>query len=443
MRNLKLNKAWLITLTSLLCTIFSNITHAEWRDLFTYLQPSITLEEEYNDNINLTARNRMDDFITTISPGIKVSTTPRSPITGEFRRVPTAEERLGMDLDFRAGFVFYAKEEDYNYVSLNGNLNGWYAATKNFIFRLRDYLIRSNEIREADYSVTAIEGQRLLSRTLRRVSYFRNVFEPSFEYRFGRENLLAFNFRNNLYEIQSRTAEDSMENTFNPRLTYWFNIRNGIFLEYGLTFADFERSADWVGHMGTGRFTHRFNPRTLAFLEYTYLNRNFDSPAIDYEVHRPSIGMEHALSPTMNIRGQAGYFWQNPSRGSTSGGLYYDILLTERGERTLYTLSFRGGYVEEYFTAENIGFTKSHRLIGTVSHRLLERANVGLRASYERAKYRGGEIDRIWTAGVNGSYQVFRWLGISLEFSHRENHSNISERDYSEYRGVFRLTASY
>lgn len=434
---------FLITCFLISVFLFPSLGFGQVKEIFSWVQPYINLEGEYNDNIDLTPKNRLDDFITTISPGIRVSTIPRSPATGEFRRAPTAEEKFGIDLDFRAGFVFYAKEEDYNYVSLNGTLNGWYAPIKNLTFRVRDYLIRSNEIREADYSVVAIEGQRLLSRTYRRVRYFRNVFEPSAEYRFGKENLLAIHFRNNLYEIQSRTAEDSMENTVNPRLTYWFDIRNGIFLEYGLTFGNFERSADWIGHLGTGRFTHRFNPRTSAFVEYTYLNRNFDSPATDYEVYRPSLGMEHALSPTLSVRGQAGYFWQNPSQGSTTGGLYYDVLITERAKRTLYTLAFQGGYVEEYFTAENIGFTRSHRLIGTITHRVLERMSIGLRASYERAKYGRGEIDRIWMAGINGSYQVLRWLTLSLEFAHRENHSNIYERDYSEYRGLFRLTVSY
>jgi len=419
-------------------------THAEREGLFTYLQPYITLEGEYNDNINLTARNRLDDFITTISPGIRFSTMPRSPVTGEFRRVPTAEEKFGLELDARAGFVFYAKEEDNNFISLNGTLNGWYAPTRNLTFRVRDYLIRSDEIRERDYSLTAVEGQQFLSRTNRRETYYRNVFEPSMNYRFGKENLFSLSFRNTLYEIQSRTAEDSVENTISPKLSYWFNVRNGISLEYGLTFARFQRSPDWVGHMGSGRFIHRFNPRTSIFGDYTYLIRNFDSPSIDYSVHRPSVGMEHAFSPTLSGRAQVGYFWQNPNRGSTIGGLYYDLLFTQRAERTTYTLAFQGGYVEEYFTAENLGFTKSHRLIGTVSHRLLERMTVGMRGSYERARYaNNNNIDRIWSAGVNASYQILRWLGMSLELSHRENHSNISNRDYSEYRGIFRLTATY
>jgi len=434
-----------VAMLSALCAmlfLMSGMAYAKG-ELFNYVQPYIALEGEYNDNINLTARNRKEDFITTISPGIRFSTLPRSPVTGEFRRTPTAEEKFGMDFDVRAGFVIYAKEEDNNYISLNGTLNGWYAPTRNLTFRVRDYLIRSDEIREADYSVTAIEGQRLLSRTNRRETYYRNVFEPSAEYRFGRENLFAILFRNTVYEIESRTAEDSMENTINPRLNYWFNVRNGIYLEYGLTFANFERSSDWVGHLATGRFTHRFNPRTSIFGEYTYLNRNFDPPSIDYQVHRPSLGIEHAFSPTLSGRGQVGYFWQDPRRGSTSGGLYYDLLLTERRERTTYTIGFQGGYVEEYFTAENLGFTRSHRIIGTVSHRLFERMTVGGRGSYERAKYATGSVDRIWGAGVNASYQVLRWLALSLEFSHRENHSNLSERDYSEYRGLLRITASY
>lgn len=416
---------------------------AEIKEVFSRFQPYITLEGEYNDNIDLTARNRRDDFITTVSPGIRFSTIPRSPGTGEFRRTPTAEEKFGIELDARTGFVFYAMEEDNNFISLHGTLTGWYAPIRNLTFRVRDYLIRSDDIREADYSLTAVEGQRLLARTSRRETYYRNVFEPSAEYRFGRDNLFVLLFRNTVYEIESRTSEDSMENTINSRISYWFNIRNGIYLEYGLTFGNFEQSSDWVGHLATGRFTHRFNPRTSVFGEYTYLNRDFDSPSIDYQVYRPSLGIEHAFSPTLSGRGQIGYFWRNPNRGSTTGGLSYDLLFTQRAERTTYTLAFQGGYVEEYFTAENLGFTKSHRLIGTVSHRLLERMTVGLRGSYERARYIDRGIDRIWGAGVNASYQVWRWFGLSLELSHRENHSNISNRDYSEYRGLLRLTASY
>jgi len=75
--------------------------------------------------------------------------------------------------------------------------------------------------------------------------------------------------------------------------------------------------------------------------------------------------------------------------------------------------------------------------------------SVGLYSSYEWAKYPGTEIgfrtpvDQIWGVGGNASYQILRWLNLSLDLSHRENRSNISDRDYSEYRGMLRATATY
>ena len=436
--------------------LLPTIAHAWSEDILSHFQVYITAEEQYNSNLDL-APNRLkrDDFITTVSPGLKFSTSPKSPVTGEFRRDPTADERFGIDLDFRAGFVFYAKEHDNNYISLNGTLNAWYAFTRNFTFRVRDYLIRSDEIREADYSTTAIEGQTLLSKANTREPYFRNVFEPTLEYRFGRENIIALNYRNNIYDTKSDVSENSMENYINPRLTYWFNIRHGIYLEYGLALGDFEISPDLVGHMAMGRYIYRFNPKTSIFGEYTQLWRNFDNPSVaenpsfDYVVYRPSIGIEHSFSSTLSARVQGGYYLADPRGGTTVDGPFFDVLLTQRGQRTTYTLSLQGGYTEDFFTPENQGFAQYYRALGRITHQLLQRMFVGLYGSYEWAKYPGTVIedktpkDQIWAVGCNASYQVLRWLNLSLDASHRENRSNISDRDYSEYRGIFRVTATY
>jgi hypothetical protein len=445
----KPNKLWFgAFMIALLLAGLTPRAHAEVGDLFTYFQPYISVQEEYNSNIDLTPTNRRDDYITTVSPGLRFSTLPRGEVT-RAQQAPTAEQKFGIDLDVNAGFVFYADEEDDNYTSLNGSLNAWYLFSPKFSFRVRDYLIRSDEIREADFSATAIEGQTLISRTTRRTPYYRNVFEPSVEYRFGRENIFGINYRNNTYRNRSDLFEHSTENYINPRLTYWFNIRNGITLEYGLTLGDFERSPDLTGHMGTGRYTYRFNPRTSIFGEYTYLLRDFDSPSIDYVIHRPSLGVEHAFSPTLTARVQGGYYWQNPERGSTTDGVFYDVSLSQRARNTTYTFSFQGGYTEDYFTAENLGFNKYYRAIGRVTHQPLEKMTVGLFGSYEWIKYyadvaeTSGQKDQIWTIGADASYQFFRWLTLSLQGSYRENHSNFDTADYTEYRGIFRITASF
>ncbi len=240
-----------------------------------------------------------------------------------------------------------------------------------------------------------------------------------------------------------------MENYINPRLAYWFNIHNGVSLEYGLTLGDFERSSDLTGHMGTGRYTYRFNPRTSVFGEYTYFLRDFDPPSIDYQIHRPSLGIEHAFSPTLNSRVQLGYYWANPERGDTTGNIYFDVNVSQRAERTTYTVSLQGGFTEDFFTADNQGFTKYYRGIGRVSHQLLEKMTVGLFGSYEWIKYyralveRRRQQDDIWEVGANAAYELFRRLTLSLEGSYQENNSNFNTADYTEYRGFFRITATF
>jgi hypothetical protein len=439
---------------ALFIIIFPTIVHAWSEDILSHFQPYITIQEEYDSNINLSGTNKQGDFLTTISPGFRFSTTPRSPTTRELRQAPTAEDRYGVDLDFNAGFNFYAKNHEDNYISLNGLLNAWYAVTPKLNFRVRDYLIRSDDIREADYSPTAIPGQYLPSRTLNRVPWFRNVFEPSLQYQYGRESVLEFNYRNNIYQINSQLYQNSMENFFNPKITHWFDIRNGVSFEYGLTLGDFQRSPNLVGHMAMGRYTYRFNPNTSIFGQYTQLWRNFDAPGIDYTIYRPTIGIEHAFSSTLSGKAQLGYYWTDPQKGSTVGGYSYDILLTQKAKKTTYTISFEGGYTEDFFTTENRGFTQSNRAIGRISHQVLQKMNVGVFSSFDWIKYYrsatnisliGGERqkDKIWTIGGNASYELFKWLTLSVEVDYTKNFSNINSADYSDYRGIFKVTATY
>jgi hypothetical protein len=424
-------------------------------DILSKFKADISVQEEANSNIDLTPnRTKREDYITTISPRLRFSTSPKSPVTGEFMKTPTEEQRYGIDLDIGAGFNFYAKNHEENYISLDGMFNAWYALTQRLRFQVRDYLIRSNDIREPDYSATAIPGEYLPSRTLTRAPWLRNVVEPSVQYQFGRENIIALNYRNNVYNTTSRTDEDSVENFVNPRVAYWFDIRNGVSFEYGLTLGDFQRSPDLVGNMAAARYTYRFNPRTSVFGDYTQLWRNFDSPGIDYIIYRPTMGIEHAFSPNLSARVQVGYYRADPRIGSAVDGPYYDLLITQRAGRTTYTLSSQGGYTEDFFDAQNSGFTKYYRAVGRISHQLLQRMDVGAFGSYEWIKYYGapvdttaiggaGQIDRIWGVGADASYRLFRWLTLSLEGSHRENHSNLDAADYSEYRGIFRVTATY
>jgi hypothetical protein len=235
-----------------------------------------------------------------------------------------------------------------------------------------------------------------------------------------------------------------MENTINPKLTYWFDIRNGIALDYFITFGNYERSPDQLGQGVTPRYTYRFNPTTSIFGTYSYERQDFKSPGIDYDVHNPSVGIEHKFSPTLSGTAQVGYFWQIPEEGTKTEGPSFNVSLIKSAKRTTYTLAFQGGYTEDYFTAENRGFAKYYRAYGTVNHRLTEKLSVGVTGSVERAAYSSnGQRDWIYGIWGNASYPLLRWLSVSLQVGHVEDRSNISDLNYSQYRAIFSATAAF
>jgi hypothetical protein len=400
-------------------------------DFWSKFHPYITLSETYDDNVYLERDNKTQDFITTIYPGLRFS---------------HASEGFGIDLDYMLGLNYYSSQTNNNYTSHTGTLNTFYRSDRRWTFRLREYLIQSEEPLERDFGFTGT-GERFFISTARdRSVYFRNVVEPSLEYQFGRENRFSFLYRNNIYRPQSSVSENRQENSMIPTLNYWFNIRNGMLLEYTFTSGEFERTPDLTGHSVRGRYIYRFNPRTSVFGEYLFLDRNYQSPGIDYTVQNPSLGVNHAFSATLSGRAQLGYFWQDAVGISTFSGLTYNVGITQRAQQTTYELAFEGGYREDLFTAENLGFTKYYRGVVSVTHQLQRRVSLGVSGSAERDEFSEafpGRIDWVYGARGTASYQPLRWLTISLEAAHIRNSSNESAFEYTDNRGILRLTATF
>jgi hypothetical protein len=444
MREKKMKKFnWLhgmITVSFLLGTPWA--AQADFMDFLSQIHPSLGVQEDYSDNIDLNPTNKKEDFITTTFMGLRYSSSPATTETPGLIQEATPLRPSGLDLGYRLGLVFYAKNEENNYVSHEGQLNAWHSFGRHFSVRLRDYFIRSDEPREQNYSSGAPSGDYVLGTQKTRSIYLRNVVEPSVRYQFGREDYLELNYRNNIYQTRDPASEDSQENVIGPKLDYWFNIRNGITLEYGFTQDEFQKSPDMVGQLGRGRYTYRFNPKTSLFGEYSFVYRDFESPGIDYQVNNPSLGITHAFSRTLIGNFQGGYFWHEPKSGPSFSGPSLNLSLTQTGEKTTFNISGFGGYREDYITSENRGFVKSYRGIMTVSHRLATRFTVGLGGFVERAEYSDTQRDWIWEARGTASYQILRWLTISLDAVHREDNSNLNAFDYKENRGIIRLTAS-
>lgn len=394
------------------------------------LHPYISVQEEYNDNLNLTNTNKKEDYLTTVKPGLKYT---------------SFDATYAVNLDYNLGLVFYAKDSNKNYVSHSGTLDAKYLTKEHVNFYLNDTFIRSDDPREREYFTTTVDNRYVLATQTERSVYWRNVVAPTIEYQFGPESRLGFNYRNNIYRTESATGQNSQEDYFNPFVSYWFDQRNNLYLEYGYTIGNFDRSPHMTGNRANVRYTSRYNPKSSVFGEYTYTKREFDPPSVNYDIHEPYVGITHAFSPTLDASAQVGYFWKESAAGEKKEGVSYKASLVNLDARTTYTVSLQGGYTEDFFTSENLGFNRYHRLTGSIQHFLAKRTSVGLAANMEYAEYEydANRNDWIWGAVGMASHTIFKWLTVSMELSHKERDSSVDVNDYKENRAMVRLTATY
>ena len=392
------------------------------KDQLSNLHPYISVQGLYDDNLFLTQDNKTSDFITTISPGLKYK-----------NEGPAYKFDLGFDL----GMNFYASHSDLNYISYNGHLDTSYSFTPRWTVKLYDTITRSRNNLQSYTLPTAAGPQTVTSSGTGQGLYLQNVFQPALEYKFGRENVAAVSYLNNIYRTEGDSSSgDYTDNSITPRLTYWFNIRHGMALDYTYTNAKLTNQPDWIGNNLGGRYLYRFNPHTTVFGEYRYNNFDYEFPGRDYSVQSPSVGVEHAFSPSLNGKAKFGWFWQVVDAGPSFNGPVINFSVTQRVQRTSYTLTFDSGWREQSFTANtlgNQGFSKYYQALASVTHQLQERLSVGLTGSLTRDEYQlPDHTDYTYSVAANLAYRPLKWLTTSLEAG---NYGRDSEVNLQQLQG--------
>jgi len=183
--------------------------------------------------------------------------SPRPGGAGAMGRDP-----WGINLEYRLGYNYYAKDTYDAYFSHEGRLDTWATIGRRVILRLKDYLLQSEEPLELQFQ----EG-------LRRWIIFRAAKDSGQIYSqctgavcgipVWKEDRFSLIYLNNYYKNDDPQYEDSQED----RLTLdWISGSTSAWnsLEYGFSRGDFERSPDVEGIWAV-RYTYRFAPQTSIF----------------------------------------------------------------------------------------------------------------------------------------------------------------------------------
>ncbi|MCK7506640.1 MAG: hypothetical protein MZV70_22960 [Desulfobacterales bacterium] len=132
------------------------------------------------------------------------------------------------------------------------------------------------------------------------------------------------------------------------------------------------------------------------------------------------------FSPTLSASAEVGYYWHgtHESAQNKQDGVTFKADITQLDARTTYRLSVQGGYTQDLFTSQNLGFRKYYRATGSITHFLDRRLSIGCQGSVERAESEPDRRDTIWGAGANISYLPFQWLKVSLGYAYQQNNTN-------------------
>jgi hypothetical protein len=257
------------------------------------ITPSLSLGERYDDNIFETRMDEQDDFITVLSPGIRVQYLPTAPTLGTL-----------FDFDYRADIEFFADHSSQNNVGhrLSLTLDSPLAPSLNV--RLRDLFVLTEDPLGRDERLSDPTGSRPVSQQ-RRERTIRNEAEGRADIRLGGRTSLGVVLGNLIEDVDIPEELDEFRYTVGTELGYTFNVaRNSrVFVAYQATFESF-----------------RDNGIVLPG----------DSDAA-FQVHAIGPGVRHELTPTLAVDAALGYSFTTSDAPQKDGhdGVIGNVKLTK------------------------------------------------------------------------------------------------------------------
>ena len=408
-------------LAVVIAVLFFANSWAEWRFL-----PALDLEESYDSNIYLSSDNETSDFITRLSP--------------ELRLEDVSENRT-----FAASYIMHLyhfdRHDENNYIGHSADLSWDQRLSRNLSWHIMNTYFRSEEPLEDDPEYTGVRETRNM--------YTRNSVDTGFTYQFGREDRVTVSYLDTRLQNRDPDIEDDV--AYGPRLDleYWLNQRHGLLLGYSWSRIDYEHDpSDQMDETVVG-YQWRWSPHTTLHLDYGLVLFSSKAPAEeegdDYNVQSIAAGFDHDFGPLWTLTGAFGYFFFNPKESESSDGPVYRLTLGRSFARGSVTLSGEGGYRLDYSGADAEGFTEYRGVSLSSAFSMSPRTELYTSASYmyEQAEEEERTREEFWDVSVGMSYEISTWLTGIVELTQRERNSSDERDEYRDSLVLLRLRGTY
>ena len=426
------------------------------------LSPTLTLSTSYTDNVFLEDEDQESSWITVVSPGVTLQAEGKTS---------------GATLSYAPGFPSFENDEadSISIVRHNASFHGYKQVTKRLNLQISDTFTRTDD----PFSVNATRvgpgpNIEFLDRAGREPYYTNNInvglvyqadkhdnlslnytnqirrqrephdvhsFSSAFTHVFGRRDVwgLYYDFR----EFNSRNAESEDSQSQNPAfdLSYWFTDHFG--MDAGVSYTRGDFSGETSSHhdlAGNLRLIRNFTKHLDGYLRYNHTSFNAeDGDEDDYQVYDPGLGVYYAWSEDTFLDLSVGYFYQDNEIGDDQSGISVSGSAVKKWDFKRGAISATGGagYDQDYFGAENLGFTIYRFVALNGFYNFTKRFNGSVSAGYRRDSYVNQDperIDETYDLGCGLTYIVRPWLHVRLSEHYRFLDSDDEDQNFDENR---------
>ena len=383
------------------------------------LHPSLTLSEEYSDNFQITSMNKIDNFRSTISPGLLVGIN--APKTRG-----TVSTSLGV------------VQDSVNSVGDFGFFPSLSAAVKH-----------------------AFDPRLSLSL----VDTFTRSDEPALANQFGLQQQRR-TFTSNMLGLSADWLLDLLATQGYYQLSTFFGstdtVSNILGVDAGIPLgslmtakAGYELShsqtSGATGNESTGHLIWASVARQLGPLRSVGVSTSYSLQSLDStRIWNVSLFSPYELPGRLSLSGSLGFSLLSSDSGGTRSAVTSNTSATYRLARAVIAVALLQDFNQTDLQGQNFGTVLTRSYTGSFGYALTPFIDTSLRASYSDNEFTGVGNNRsspdtkVLSAQASLAWRLQRWLTMGLDYTYtRYDTGAASGGAATENRAAIRLTASF
>lgn len=416
--------------------------------LFT---PTLFLSESYTSNVELDSNNEVENYIFTAGMNLTGSILGR---TAGLRLYYTPSYSAYDDVeDNQSG----TNQEEYDSWRNEAGLFIWKEIKRNTRIDLSNIFLRTTNPVDESEAIDADDptlGSVIESDPNRRGrrEYSTNVAEARLTHQFGSNDsfYLAYQYRTIRDEDLPEVGEELLDNDTSTALAgLGINFSTKWSLQIDTSYASTDNEDETVNDRdefdGNIRLLHSFSRTFAGFVAYRHTILNFDQDIDEeYQIYRPSIGIELTFKDNAGMTVGAGYYIQDfeTSENNESFNMDSDIYKRWISRTGYFGIVGSSGYEIDDNGSQDNGFSIYYEGSVEAGYGFTPRLSSDVYGSFRYAEFPNQtpeRVDRTYGAGAGINWQISRWLSVGLRYDHTQLSSDIASNEYTENRAMITM----